>query len=162
MLSFLRCQVFINCLYSHQFSLWIIIWFLPLAVSIIIHPSYSICSVSLVYLTKVLLCNYNMLSVLYLVFVIILGTLLSWPLIRHLVTHLLDLPFSIVLKPANIFFKDFIYLFMRNTQRGRDTGRGRSRLHKGSPKWDLILGLQDHTLSQRQTLNCWATQVSQN
>ena len=29
-------------------------------------------------------------------------------------------------------FKDFIYLFMRDTERGRDTGRGRSRLHAGS------------------------------
>ena len=36
----------------------------------------------------------------------------------------------------NLFFKDFIYLFMRDTgrererERGRDTGRGRSRLHQ--------------------------------
>ena len=30
-------------------------------------------------------------------------------------------------------------------ERDRDTG-GRSRLHAGSPTWDLILGLQDHTL----------------
>ena len=30
-------------------------------------------------------------------------------------------------------------------ERGRDTGRGRSRLHAGSPMWDLIPGLQDHT-----------------
>ena len=30
------------------------------------------------------------------------------------------------------FFKDFIYLFMRDTERGRDTSRGRSRLHAGS------------------------------
>ena len=27
---------------------------------------------------------------------------------------------------------------------GRDTGRGRSRLHAGSLIWDLIQGLQDH------------------
>ena len=38
-------------------------------------------------------------------------------------------------------------------RRGRDTGRGRSRLHAGSPMWDLILGLQDHALGQRQVLN---------
>ena len=46
------------------------------------------------------------------------------------------------------FFFNFIYLFMRDTdrERGRDTGRGRSRLHAGSPMWDLIPGLQDHTL----------------
>ena len=31
--------------------------------------------------------------------------------------------------------------------RGRDTGRGRSRLHVGSPIWDSIPGLQDHALS---------------
>ena len=38
-----------------------------------------------------------------------------------------------------VFFKDFIYSFMRNTQRetgGRDTGRGRSRLHApGARRW---------------------------
>ena len=28
-------------------------------------------------------------------------------------------------------FKDFIYSFMRHTERGRDIGRGRSRLHAG-------------------------------
>ena len=33
---------------------------------------------------------------------------------------------------------------MRGTQRGRDIGRERSRLHAGSPMWDSILGLQDH------------------
>ena len=45
---------------------------------------------------------------------------------------------------------------MRDTQRGergRDTGRGRSRLHAGSPMWDLIPGLQDHALDRRQALN---------
>ena len=48
------------------------------------------------------------------------------------------------------FFKIFISLFMR--ERGRDTGRGRSRLHAGSPtwdSWDSISGPQDHTLGQR-------------
>ena len=39
-------------------------------------------------------------------------------------------------------------------KRGRDTGRGRTRLHAGSPTWDLILGPQDHTPGQRQR---WAT-----
>ena len=29
---------------------------------------------------------------------------------------------------------------------GRDTGRGRSRLHARSWMWDSILGLHDHTL----------------
>ena len=41
----------------------------------------------------------------------------------------------------------------RERERGRDTGRGRSRLHAESLMWDLIPGLQDHALSQRQTLN---------
>ena len=40
---------------------------------------------------------------------------------------------------------------MRDTERVRDTGRGRSRLPAGSPMGDsmgdLIPGLQDHTLS---------------
>ena len=60
------------------------------------------------------------------------------------------------------FKKDFIYLFMkdRERERGRDIGRGRSRLHAGSPMWDSILGLQDHALGQRQPLNHWATQAS--
>ena len=38
----------------------------------------------------------------------------------------------------------------RERERGRDTGRGRNRLHAGSPMWDLIPGLQDHALGQRQ------------
>ena len=52
---------------------------------------------------------------------------------------------------------------MRDTQRerGRDTGRGRSRLPAGSPTGDSIPGLQDHDLSQRQMLNYRATQVPQ-
>ena len=37
---------------------------------------------------------------------------------------------------------------MRHTERSRDTGRGRSRLHSGSPLWDLILGPQDHAPGQ--------------
>ena len=53
---------------------------------------------------------------------------------------------------------------MRDTQRererGRDTGRGRSRLHAGSPTQDSIPGPQGHTLGRRQALNCWATQGS--
>eukprot|EP00071_Canis_lupus_P049961 XP_022283518.1 uncharacterized protein LOC102151706 isoform X1 [Canis lupus familiaris] len=43
---------------------------------------------------------------------------------------------------------------MRDTQRGRDTGRGRSRL-----LWDSILGPRDHVLSQSQMLTYRATQV---
>ena len=42
---------------------------------------------------------------------------------------------------------------MRHTHRGRDTGRGRSRLYAGSPMWDLILRPRDHALRVRQMLN---------
>ena len=38
-------------------------------------------------------------------------------------------------------------------ERGRDTGRGRSRLPAGNLMWDLIPGSQDNDLSQRQMLN---------
>ncbi|XP_048960557.1 pyridoxal kinase isoform X1 [Canis lupus dingo] len=38
-------------------------------------------------------------------------------------------------------------------ERGRDTGRGRSRLHAGSPTRDSIPRLQDRALGQRQPLN---------
>ena len=63
------------------------------------------------------------------------------------------------LKVVGVFKKDFIYLFIRQRERGRDIGRGRSRLPVGSPMWDSIPGLRDHTLSQRQILNHWATRV---
>ena len=39
---------------------------------------------------------------------------------------------------------------MRDTERDRDLGRRRSRLHAGNPIWDWIPVLQDHALSQRQ------------
>ena len=47
----------------------------------------------------------------------------------------------------HLFFKRF-YLFVheRHRERGRDTGKGRSRLHAGSPMWGSIPGLQDPTL----------------
>ena len=48
-------------------------------------------------------------------------------------------------------FKKFLirfYLFMKDTDRGRDTGRGRSRLSEGSSMWDLIQGSQDHARSE--------------
>ena len=70
--------------------------------------------------------------------------------------HLMSDTFYLFLKR---FF--FIYSWEIHTERGRDTGRGRSRLHAGSPMWDSIPGPQDHALSQRQTLNHWATQASQ-
>ena len=48
----------------------------------------------------------------------------------------------------NLFYKKyFIYLFMRDTERGRYIGRERSRLPAGSWMRNLILGPQGHTLS---------------
>ena len=59
-------------------------------------------------------------------------------------------------------FKKFLFIHERHRgrERGRDTGRGRNRLHIGSPMWDSIPGLQDHTLDWRQVLNRWANQGS--
>ena len=58
------------------------------------------------------------------------------------------------------FFKIlFVYSWETHIERGRDTGRGRSRLPVGILVWDLILGTSDHDLSQRQMLNHWAIQV---
>ena len=42
---------------------------------------------------------------------------------------------------------------MRDIERGKDIGRGRSRLPAGSPMWDSIPGPQDHALSQRRRIN---------
>ena len=49
---------------------------------------------------------------------------------------------------------------MMDIERGRDTGRGRSRLHAGSPTWDSIPYLQDRALGQRQVPTRCATQGS--
>ena len=45
-------------------------------------------------------------------------------------------------------------------ERGRDTGRGRSRLHAGSPTWDPIQLLQDHTTGPKVAPNCWVTRAA--
>ena len=39
---------------------------------------------------------------------------------------------------------------MRDTERGRDIGKGRSRFPSGNPMWDSVPGTWDHDLSQRQ------------
>ena len=41
----------------------------------------------------------------------------------------------------------------RERESERDTGRGRSRLHAGSPMQDSTPGPRGHGLGQRQTLN---------
>ena len=59
-----------------------------------------------------------------------------------------------------IFFKIYLFIYLWDTQRKGERGRGRSRLHAGSPTWDSIQRLQDHALGQRQALNHWTTQGS--
>ena len=64
-----------------------------------------------------------------------------------MIDHIFVADILIFIIHVKYFFKDFIYLFMR------DTGRGRSRLPSGSPMQDSIPGPWDHTLSRRQMLN---------
>ena len=45
-------------------------------------------------------------------------------------------------------------------ERGRDTGRDRSRLHAGSPTWDLIVGLDPGTPGSRPGLKAGAKPLS--
>ena len=71
---------------------------------------------------------------------------------QELITYCPSLTISL-LTSLNIFFKIlFIYSWETKKERGRDTGRERSRLHAGSPIWDSIPGLQDHAPGQRQVL----------
>ena len=44
---------------------------------------------------------------------------------------------------SSLFFPKIFNLFIheRQKERGRNTGRGRSRLHTGNLTWDSILGL---------------------
>ena len=48
------------------------------------------------------------------------------------------------------FLRFYFYLFVRDTEREAETGRGWSRLPAESLMWDSILGLQDHTLGCRR------------
>ena len=45
-----------------------------------------------------------------------------------------------------LILKKYLFIHKRHTERnrGRDTGRGRSRLHAGILMWNSIPGLQDH------------------
>ena len=61
-----------------------------------------------------------------------------------------------------VFFLNFIYLFMTDTEREGQRHRQREKQAPctGSPTWDSILGLQDRALGQRQAPNRCATQGS--
>ena len=50
------------------------------------------------------------------------------------------------------FFFKILFIHERHRERGRDTGRVRSRLPTESLMWDSNSGPPDHDLSQRQTL----------
>ena len=56
--------------------------------------------------------------------------------------------FSLSRGPIFFFFLNILFFFMRDTERGRDISRGRSRLPVGSPMWDSIPRPQDHNLSK--------------
>ena len=59
----------------------------------------------------------------------------------------------VLLKAVNFFVRFYLFI-MRDTERSRDTGRGRNRLHAWSLMWDLIPGLQDYALGRREMPNC--------
>ena len=69
-------------------------------------------------------------------------------------THVVMMVFLIF----KFFKKDFICSWETHTQRGRDTGRGRSRLPIESSMRESIPG-SSH-LSQMQVINHWATQAA--
>ena len=61
---------------------------------------------------------------------------------------------------AFIFFKDFLYLFMRHRERSRNIGTEREAgSSQGAQRGTRSLDW-NHALNQRQTLNSWATQAS--
>ena len=61
-----------------------------------------------------------------------------------MVGELNNLRYQVYLKLSIDFFKGFIYLFMRDTERDRAIGSGRrSRLHVRSLMWDLIPECRD-------------------
>ena len=76
---------------------------------------------------------------------------------------LLYLLFSLVSREKLFFFKDFIYLFMRDKERGRDIGAGRSRLPAGEPDAGFsprTLGSRPEPKADAQTLSHLATPFS--
>ena len=123
----------------------------------------SLCLI-LLYLIIKALCTVSQKLCIYIYRDIIwLSTKLNWVQVRRkMINARWFLLVEIILELKFIFY--WFYLFIherhRERQRSRDTGRGKIRLHVGNPIWDSMPGPQDHTLSQRQTLNHWATQVS--
>ena len=43
------------------------------------------------------------------------------------------------------FLRFYLFIHERHTERGRDIGRGRSRLHEGSPMWEPDVGPHPRT-----------------
>ena len=78
--------------------------------------------------------------------------------VNDLLKYFLTKCFCYLISQVTFFFK-ILSIHERHTKKGRDIGRGRSRLPPGSLVWNSILGLRDHDLSQRQMLNHWAFQV---
>ena len=82
-------------------------------------------------------------------------------------THLPLADVSLPRDDFGFFGKIYLFFHERYRKRGRDIGRGRSRLPVRSLMWDLIPGpwswcgtwSQDHALSRRQMRNHWATQM---
>ena len=58
------------------------------------------------------------------------------------------------------FFRFYLFIHEKHGEKGRDRCKWRNRLHAGSLMWDLIPEAREYALSQRQMVNCWATQVS--
>ena len=58
-----------------------------------------------------------------------------------------------------VFFKDFIYLFMRKRE-AETQAEGEAGSMQRARCGTLFWGIQGHALSQKQTLNHWATQAS--
>ena len=72
-------------------------------------------------------------------------------------------PLILLIRGENVILHIFLkvlFIYSWEAQREADIGRGRSSLPARSLMWDSIPGPRDHDLSQRQTLNHWATQVS--
>ena len=53
----------------------------------------------------------------------------------------------------SFFLRFYLFIHETHTERGRNTGRGRSQLHAENPMRDSIPGPRGHDLSPRQLLN---------